>query len=99
MDMRYLYAWRLLLDCILSSTAALDISCVRLFLSRAGACLHDDTYLELELLPELTPDMVLPFIIRGGWPKASPDPFSDFSRNKVTSQIAQGYDSIPMCLA
>ena len=50
MDMGYLYPWRLLLDRILSSTASLDISCIRLFLSRAGACLHDDTYLELELL-------------------------------------------------
>jgi hypothetical protein len=94
MDMRYLCTWRLLLNRILSSTAAHDIACICLFLSRASACLHADTYLELELLPELTPNMALHFKMCSDWPTNSNDPLSDFARSKVTDQIAQTYDCI-----
>jgi hypothetical protein len=99
MDMRYLYAWRLLVDRILGSSDGDDISFFRLFLARASLCLHSDTYLGTELLPELTPNMCLHFRSHGGWPTTgrgtdAVDPLADFSRSEVTSQIAQRYDCI-----
>ena len=94
MDMRYLYAWRLLLDRVLSGTAAEDITFLRLFLSRASSCLHAGTYVGTKLLPELTPNMGLHFQVRGGWPTDSADPRIDFSRPEVSSQLAQRYDRI-----
>jgi hypothetical protein len=94
MDMRYLYAWRLLLDRILSGTSAEDIVFFRLFLSRASSCLHSGTYIGTTLPPELTPNMGLHFKVHGGWPTDSADPLIDFSRPEVSSQLAQRYDRI-----
>ena len=94
MDMRYLYAWRLLVDRILSGTAPEDIAFFRTFISRASSCLHSGTYMGEGLPPELAPNMGLHFKIRGGWPTDSPDPLIDFSRPKVSSQFAQRYDCI-----
>jgi hypothetical protein len=93
MDMRYLYAWRLLVDRVLSGTSEQDIQFLRLFLSRASACLHSGTYIGVDLLPELTPNMGIHFRARGGWPTA-PDPLLDFSRIEVSSQQAQRYTCI-----
>ncbi len=93
MDMRYLYAWRILVDSILSGTSRQAIEFFRLFLSRAGQCLHSETYIGVELRPELTPNMGVHFRPRGGFP-ILPDPFVDFARGEVSSQIAQTYDCI-----
>lgn len=61
-DMRYLCAWRLLLDSLLSSTASKEeIPFLRLLLSRVSACMHPGTYLELRL--ELTPRMAFRLLL------------------------------------
>jgi hypothetical protein len=93
MDMRYLYGWRLFIDKLLSGILDADSRFFRLFLSRAASCLHSGTYVGVELLPELTPNMCLHFISAGGWPTGNA-PFHDFCRPEITSSIAQRYNSI-----
>ena len=93
MDMRHLYAWRLLVDKILSGISTQDIQFFTLFLSRAAKCLHSDSYVGVELLPELMPNMSLHFKSACGWPTGQP-PFADFSRPEVCSPIAQNYQTI-----
>jgi hypothetical protein len=62
LDMRYLHAWRLLLDSLLSNSKAKDdIPFIRVFLERAVACMTSDTYLGVVLPPELTPNFAFHF--------------------------------------
>jgi hypothetical protein len=66
MDMGYLYGWRLFIDKLLSGIIDADIRFFCIFLTRAASCLHSGTYVGVELLPELTPNMCLHFISAGG---------------------------------
>jgi hypothetical protein len=94
-DMRYLYAWRLLIDKILSGTESGDIEYLRLFLLRANSCLHNATYMGVNMGPELCPNMGNHFKVEGGWPSLV-DPLLDFSRTEVSSQIALSYQPITL---
>jgi hypothetical protein len=97
LDMRYLYAWRLLLDSLLSNSKAKDdIPFIRVFLERAVACMTSDTYLGVVLPPELTPNLAFHFYILHGLPSNAVNPFTDFMRSELVSTIAQTYAQIPI---
>jgi hypothetical protein len=55
--------------------------------------MHSGTCLELELLPEFTPNMAIHFQVNGGWPTL-PDPFTNLPQTEVTSRIVQTYNLI-----
>jgi hypothetical protein len=94
-DMRYLYAWRLLIDKILSGTDDDDIKYLRIFLTRANSCLHNATYMGVNMGPDLSPNMGNHFKVEGGWPSLV-DPLFDFSRTEVSSKIALSYQPITL---
>jgi hypothetical protein len=97
LDMRYLYAWRLLLDSLLSNSKAKDnVPVIRVFLERAVACMTSDTYLGVVLPPELTPNFAFHFYILHGLPTNDVNPFTDFMRSELVSTIAQTYAQIPI---
>jgi hypothetical protein len=95
MDMRYLFGWRLLLDKMLSGILDMDITFLRLFLTRASMCLHAGTYMGSKLPPELSPNMYHHFRVQGGWPTED-NPLSDFLRPELVSFIGQRYEVIPI---
>jgi hypothetical protein len=85
LDMRYLCAWRLLLDSLLSNSKAKDdIPFIRVFLERAVACMTSDTYLAFH------------FYILHGLPTNVVNPFTDFMRSELVSTIVQTYAQIPI---
>jgi hypothetical protein len=95
--MRYLGAWRLLLDSLLSNSKAKDdIPFIRVFLERAVACMTSDTYLGVVLPPELTPNLAFHFYILHGLPTNVINPFTDFMRSELVSTIAQTHAQIPI---
>jgi hypothetical protein len=97
LDMRYLHAWRLLLDSLLSNSKAKDdIPFIRVFLERAVACMTSDTYLGVVLPPELTPNLAFHFYILHGLPTNVINPFTDFMRSELVSTIAQTHAQIPI---
>jgi hypothetical protein len=67
MDLRYLFAWRLLLDKMMSGISREDIAHMSLFLSRIATCLHPDTYMGVKLPVEMCPNLYFHFKPHGGY--------------------------------
>jgi hypothetical protein len=58
--------------------------------------LHSDTYMGVELIPELAPNIAFHFSIHGGWPTVEANPFLYFAKPEAASMIAQRCEQIPI---
>jgi hypothetical protein len=97
MDMRYLHAWRLLIDSLQGNSKAKDdIPYIHLFLARAITCVDSDTNLGVVMSPELTSNFAFHFYMLHGFLTNDTNPFADFMRSEAISQIAQTYKAIPI---